>query len=88
LAQQGVHGHIKGTGTIKFIWATEILADEQPTYPGLVCTEHPHKDKKFHTRMTVGGNLVDYPGDVSVTIAKMETTKILLNGVVSTPLFS
>jgi hypothetical protein len=36
-------------------------------------------------RMTLGGNLVDYPGNVSVGTAEMETIKLLLNSVVSTP---
>jgi hypothetical protein len=35
--------------------------------------------------MTLGGNLVDYPGDVSMGMAEMETIKILLNSVVPTP---
>jgi hypothetical protein len=82
---QGVGGRIKGTNTIKFIRADELPADWQPTYPRFVCTERPQKEEKFHTRMTVGGNLIDYPGDISVGTAEMETIKILLNGVVSTP---
>jgi hypothetical protein len=34
--------------------------------------------------MTVGGNLIDYPGDISIGTAEMETIKILLNRVDST----
>jgi hypothetical protein len=81
---QGVGGQIKGTDTIKFIRADELPNDWQPTYPRFVCTESPHKEEKCRTQMTVGGNLIDYPGDVSVGTAEMETIKILLNGVVCT----
>jgi hypothetical protein len=34
--------------------------------------------------MTVGGNLIAYPGDKSTRTAKLETTKILLKSVIST----
>jgi hypothetical protein len=82
---QGVRGRIKGTDTIKFIQADKLLADRQPTYPRFVCTERPPKEAKFCMQMAVGGNLIEYPGNVSVATAKMEMIKILLNGVVSTP---
>jgi hypothetical protein len=81
---QGVGGQIKGTDTIKFIWANELPDDRQPIYPRFVCMEQLHKEEKFCTQMTIGGNLIDYPGDVSIGTAEMETIKILLNGVVST----
>jgi hypothetical protein len=35
--------------------------------------------------MTVGGNLINYPGDKSTHTAELETTKILFNSMVSTP---
>jgi hypothetical protein len=82
---QGVGGQIKGMDTIKFIHGNELPADRQPTYPRFVCTERPQKEEKFRMRMTVGGNLIDYPGDISIGTAEMETIKILLNGVVSIP---
>jgi hypothetical protein len=50
-----------------------------------MCTICEQKEEKCHTRMTLGGNLVDYPGDVSMGMAEMETIKILLSSVVSTP---
>jgi hypothetical protein len=75
----------KGTDTIKFMHGNELPADQQPSYPRFVCTERPQKEEKFRTQMTVGGNLIDYPGDISVGTVEMETIKMLLNGVVSTP---
>jgi hypothetical protein len=82
---QGVGVQIKGTDTIKFIHADELPNNQQPTYPRFVCTERPHKEEKCHMQMTIRGNLIDYLGDVSVGTAEMETIKILLNRVVSTP---
>jgi hypothetical protein len=33
----------------------------------------------------VGGNLIDYPGDVSTKTADLTTAKILFNRILSTP---
>jgi Reverse transcriptase (RNA-dependent DNA polymerase) len=81
---QGVGGRLKGTNTITFIHHHEMPNDRQATYPRFVCSERPQKQERNRTRMTVGGNLIDYPGDKSTKTAELETTKILLNSVVST----
>jgi hypothetical protein len=62
---QGVGGCIKGTNTIRFIPHTELPADCMPTYPRFVCEVCEQKAEKFRTRLTLGGNLIDYPGEVS-----------------------
>jgi hypothetical protein len=36
-------------------------------------------------QLTLGGNLIDYPGEVSTRTAKLETTKCLFNSTISTP---
>jgi Reverse transcriptase (RNA-dependent DNA polymerase) len=82
---QGVGGRIKGTDTITFIPHHAMPADRKATYPRFVCSEQPQKTEKNRTRMTVGGNLIDYPGDKSTNTVELETTKILLNSVISTP---
>jgi hypothetical protein len=82
---QGVGGCIKGTNTITFIPHHEMPSDRQATYPRFVCSERPQKQEKNHTCMTVGGNLINYPGDKSTCTAELETSKILFNSVVSTP---
>jgi len=43
------------------------------------------KKEVERTRLTVGGNLNDYPGDVSTKTADLTTAKILFNSGVSTP---
>jgi hypothetical protein len=84
---QGVGGRIKGTNTIRFIPHTELPADRMPTYPRFVCEVREQKAEKFHTRLTLGGNLIDYPGEVSMRTAELETTKCLFNSTISTPNF-
>jgi Reverse transcriptase (RNA-dependent DNA polymerase) len=59
--------------------------DRQATYPRFVCSERPQKAERHWTRMTVGDNKIDYPGDKSTCTAELETTKILFNSVISTP---
>ena len=53
------------------------------TYARTVCEHRPQKTEPDRTRITVGGNLIQYPGDVSTRTADLTTTKILLNSVVS-----
>jgi hypothetical protein len=43
------------------------------------------KKEVERTRLTVGGNLIDYWGNVSTKTADLITAKILFNSVVSTP---
>ena len=44
----------------------------------------PHKEEQHRTRLTVGGNLLDYEGDASTPTSDLITTKIHLNSVIST----
>jgi hypothetical protein len=81
---QGVGGRIKGTNTIRFIPHTNLPAKRMPTYPRFVCEVCEQKAEKFRTRLTLGGNLIDYPGEVSTQTAKLETTKCLFNSTIST----
>lgn len=82
---QGVGNRIKGTDTIKFIPISAIPRGRTVTYARFVCELRPQKAEVERTRLTVGGNLVDYPGDVSTSTADLTTSKILWNSVLSTP---
>jgi hypothetical protein len=82
---QGVGNRMKGTNTIRFIPVTEVPQGRKATYGRFVCTVRPQKSEPERTRLTVGGNLVDYPGDVSTRTSELTTTKILLNSTISTP---
>jgi hypothetical protein len=54
------------------------------TYGSFVVDIKDHKEEKERTQLTVGGDQIEYPGDKSTRTAGLTTTKILINGVIST----
>ena len=83
----GVGGRIKNpTKTIKFIRESEVPKDRMKdvTYGQFVCTIRPEKAEQERTRFTVGGDRINYPGDVATPTAEMLVAKMLFNSVVST----
>ena len=83
---QGVGGRVKGTNTIFFIHKSQVPADRMKdvTYGKFVCTVRPEKADPNRTRLTVGGNRINYPGEVGTPTAEMMLAKILFNSVIST----
>jgi hypothetical protein len=75
----------EGTETIFFIAHTAIPTGRKATYLRLVVTDRPQKAQPRRVRMTVGGDRIDYPGEVSTKTSSLSTAKILFNSVVSTP---
>jgi hypothetical protein len=49
----------------------------------VVCEVCPEKDDPDHTRITIGGNRICYPGNVGTNTALLELVKLLLNSVPS-----
>ena len=83
----GVGGRIKHpTNTIKFISKNEVPHGRRKdvTYGQFVCTIRPEKAEKNRTRFTVGGDRINYPGEVATPTADMLVAKMLFNSVVST----
>jgi hypothetical protein len=85
---KGVGGRIKNpTETIRFIKYKDIPKDRQRdiTYGSFVCSMRPEKiDEPNCTRLTVGRDKINYPGEVATPTAEMLVTKILFNSVIST----
>jgi hypothetical protein len=79
---QGIQG-ISGTNTYFFIKRTYIPKDRKITYGKIVCDYKPHKKEKERVRLTVGGDRLNYSGDVSTTTAGITTFKILINSTLS-----
>jgi hypothetical protein len=68
-----------------FIPVHKIPPGRKPTYYRPVCADRPNKENPIRVRSTVGGNLIDYPHEVSTKTAGLVTTKIMFNSTISTP---
>jgi hypothetical protein len=62
----------------------KIPEDIKITYGKIVCDYKPHKQEKERVRLTVGGDIFDYTGDVATSTADIITFKILINHTLST----
>jgi hypothetical protein len=80
---QGIQD-IAGTDAWFFIKLTNILKDRIITYGKIVCDYKPHKKEKEHVRLTVGGDRLDYSGNVATSTADITTFIILINSTSST----
>jgi hypothetical protein len=77
---QGVSNRVQGTDTIFFVPFSAVPTDRTVTYGRIVCDYRPQKSEPERTRLTVGGNLITYPYDVST-----DTAKLVINSTISTP---
>jgi hypothetical protein len=75
---------IAGIDTCFFIKLTDILKARKITYGKIVCDYRPHKKEKKRVRLTVGGDRLDYSGDVATSTADITTLKILIKSTLST----
>ena len=84
---QGLGGHIANpTNTISFKSKNEVPRDrsKDTIYGKFVCSVRPQKAEPDRTRLTVGGNCINYPGEVGTPTADMLLVKYMLNTVIST----
>jgi hypothetical protein len=72
------------TNTIRFIRRSNIPKGPKVTYGSFVVDIKDKKEEKERTRLTVGGDLIEYPGDQLTRAAGLTTAKILINSVIST----
>ena len=61
-----------------------IPQDRTVTYARIVVDFRPQKDDPHRVRITAGGNLIDYPHELTTRTADLTTSKILWNSVLST----
>ena len=62
-----------------------IPKDRTVTYARIVVDYRPQKEDPNRVRITVGGNLIDYPGELTTRTADLTTAKLLWNSTLSTP---
>ncbi len=74
------------TETIFFVDKKEIPQDRQQdiTYGRICCNYCEQKKDAYWTRITMGGNSINYPGDCGTPTAGLLTIKLLLNSIIST----
>jgi hypothetical protein len=72
------------TNTIRLIQRPDIPKGRKVTYGSFVVDTKDHKEEKERTRLTVGVDQIEYPGDKSTRTAGLTTAKILINSVIST----
>ncbi len=53
-------------------------------YGCIVCTYRSKKKGPYRTRITMGGNLVNYPNNCGTPTANLLTVKLILNSIIST----
>jgi hypothetical protein len=84
---QGQKGVVEGTDALNFIPYEKVPADRRKdvTYAQICANYRPEKADPNRIRITLGGNLVNYRGDVGTRTADLLTVKLLLNSVISTP---
>ena len=61
-----------------------IPKDRTVTYANIVVDYRPQKEDPNRVRITAGGNLIIYPGELTTRTANITTSKILWNSVLST----
>jgi hypothetical protein len=54
-------------------------------YGSFNCDYKPNKEEKERTRLTAGGDQINYPDDCGAPTADMTLFKILVNSIISTP---
>ena len=61
-----------------------IPKDRVVTYAIVVVDFRPQKDDPNRVRITAGGNLIKYPGELTTRTADLTTSKLLWNSIIST----
>ena len=69
---QGIRG-LKGTNTFIFIIKAQVPKDKKVTYGKILCEVKPDKKEKERIRLTLGGNLLDFTGNLSAPTASFTT---------------
>ncbi len=77
---------ITTTKTIFFQRKSKIPPKQRKdiTYSSILCIYCSKKKDPYRTRITMGGNLVNYPDNCGTPTADIITVKLLINSIIST----
>jgi hypothetical protein len=81
---QGVGGRIEGSNTIFFIPRNTVPKGKVITHGWFVVDIRTNNYETHRVLLAVGGNLIQYPGDVSTCSSDLATSKCLRNSTIST----
>jgi len=73
-----------GKDVLQWIYKSEVPKDKQVTYPRVTTAFRPEKEDPYRTRITAGGDRLDYDGETATHSAGMTTIKTHWNSVLST----
>jgi hypothetical protein len=84
---EGVGGRVKGTDTMQFARKEQVPLDRRKdiTYGSFSCNIKPNKEEKERTRLTAGGNCINYPDNVGTPTADMPLFKCMVKSIIATP---
>jgi hypothetical protein len=74
---------IEGTDTMHLIKKSDIPKNKKITYARFCSDIRPQKSETHQTRLTAGGDRLDYEGKTSTDTAGLETIKIHINSTIS-----
>jgi hypothetical protein len=72
---QGLKRGVKGTNTINFIRREDVPAGRKASYGSFIVGVKAHKEETENTRLTLGDDQIEYPGDKSTRTAGLTTAK-------------
>ena len=75
-------GKYSGTDTIEFILNKDKPKFIRETYVRAVCDIRSQKTESHRTRLTAGGNRIDYPVQVSTSTSDITTIKVYVNSAI------
>ena len=84
---QGGGERVDGSYTMFFIAQDQMPRErlKDISYGSIILDYRPHKEEPHRTRLTVGGNLIVYSGDVITPKANFTTENLIINSTISTP---
>ena len=84
---QGVIKLVDGSNTFHIIYYYDIRTyrHKDVTYTSVVCDFKPHKSYPYRTQITIGENIICYPGNVGTNTAPLKFVKFSLNSVLLLP---